>query len=438
MQTLGLALMWATVASSAFVLIEPAPVDVLAIGLIFLLPLMGLTTVTPQILILACGWLIVGVSSFVAAGFATDGQEAIVHAAVTLYLSLFGILVTAFVLKAPERHTRVLFSAYSVAAVLAAVLGIAGYFELFPGAGELLTKYSRAKATFKDPNVFGPFLITPIVYLVAFFPDQKGWRQAVSATSIALLTVAVLLSFSRAAIAGLVLALALCGYIHFIKARTNRSRLQLSSLAIASVIGTCLVVVVALQFSQIADLARERASFTHAYDVGPEGRFGGQVKALRLLLEHPFGIGAGEFVARHHHEEPHNVFISMFLKAGWIGGLMYFSLILVTTVYGVQRVIKADRSERFLIVIVSSFVAHVAIGFLIDSDHWRHFYLLFGMVWGLALASHARGKAQAAMDTLRSTRRPAYLSRVQQVGVEHTPTPEPPRRRPAMAGMERD
>jgi hypothetical protein len=32
----------------------------------------------------------------------------------------------------------------------------------------------------------------------------------------------------------------------------------------------------------------------------------------------------------------------------------------------------------------------MAEGFVIDSDHWRHFYLLLGMVWGLSAATFKR------------------------------------------------
>ena len=28
------------------------------------------------------------------------------------------------------------------------------------------------------------------------------------------------------------------------------------------------------------------------------------------------------------------------------------------------------------------FLGHVALGSVIDTDHWRHFYLLIGLIWG--------------------------------------------------------
>jgi hypothetical protein len=29
-----------------------------------------------------------------------------------------------------------------------------------------------------------------------------------------------------------------------------------------------------------------------------------------------------------------------------------------------------------------SFVGHLIIGNVIDTDHWRHFFLLLGIIWG--------------------------------------------------------
>jgi hypothetical protein len=51
--------------------------------------------------------------------------------------------------------------------MIAALAGIAGYFNLVPGGRDLLTLYDRARGTFKDPNVLGAFLILPASVLQA-------------------------------------------------------------------------------------------------------------------------------------------------------------------------------------------------------------------------------------------------------------------------------
>ena len=67
---------------------------------------------------------------------------------------------------------------------------------------------------------------------------------------------------------------------------------------------------VALQSDQVANLLVERASVTQTYDTGAEGRFGGQEKALGLIVENPLGIGAQQFATHHHPEEVHNVYLA--------------------------------------------------------------------------------------------------------------------------------
>ena len=45
-------------------------------------------------------------------------------------------------------------------------LGICGYFSAFPHAHDLFAPGDRALGGFKDPNVFGPFLIWPALVVL--------------------------------------------------------------------------------------------------------------------------------------------------------------------------------------------------------------------------------------------------------------------------------
>ena len=45
------------------------------------------------------------------------------------------------------------------------------------------------------------------------------------------------------------------------------------------------------------------------------------------------------------------------------------------------------RGRLTLIVAFATFVGEVVEGMVIDTDHWRHFFLLLGMIWGLAAAT---------------------------------------------------
>ena len=54
-----------------------------------------------------------------------------------------------------------------------------------------------------------------------------------------------------------------------------------------------LVTAVVSQHDKMGSFLQDRASLTQSYDVGPAGRFGGQDKAVGLILANPLGLGAG-------------------------------------------------------------------------------------------------------------------------------------------------
>ena len=393
---LSLAIMWLMVVLSAVVFTEPAPVDVLMLGLIILLPVVGLTRFTPQLLLLLFAWLLVAAAGYVSAMTAINMSRAVIHVSVTLFLCLGSILIAAFVMREPEKHTRLIYSAYIVAALIAAFAGIIGYFDAIPGAQELFTLFSRARGPFKDPNVFGPFLIPVILYCLTLWMDRRGLQTAWPATVIAICSFAILLSFSRGAWVNFLLSVAVFVYCAFITSPSNNHRIKLLGLAAAGLFGVIIVVVTALQFEQISSLMEERAALTHSYDVGPYGRFGGQAKAWELVLQNPLGIGAQEFVPRFHLEEPHNVYLVMFLNHGWLGGSLYIVLVLATILFGFRHAVAPTPVQPLFLVAFASFVGNAAEGPLIDTDHWRHFFLLFGILWGLMLSQQQASQAKAS------------------------------------------
>jgi O-antigen ligase len=383
---LALALVWMTVAAGAVVFTEPAPTDVLTMGLVVLLPVIGLTAMSSGLVVLLALMLTASAAGFVAAMGAVDVGAAVAHTSVSLYLYVAAFVFAAFVAKRPGPHARLILNAHLWAAVAAACAGIIGYFDLVPGAYDLLTRYGRATGLFKDPNVFGPFLVPAFVYALSLLvraPLRKGLMPLGLLTVLGL---ALLLSFSRGAWMSLGVAVVVYGALHILTAPSNRTRLRFAALALAGIAAFSALVLVALQFDGVAKLFDERATLTQSYDEGPEGRFGGQEKAANLVLEHPLGIGAQQFAPHYHHEEPHNVYLAVFLNAGWMGGLIFIALVAATMVFGLRHAVLRTATQPLFLVAYACFVAHAFEGLLIDLDHWRHFYLLLALVWGMMLA----------------------------------------------------
>ena len=64
-----LVLVWLTVASGAIVFTEPAPVDILSLFLIGLLPLMGLVSIKRSLIVLLTLWMTAAAAALVASIF---------------------------------------------------------------------------------------------------------------------------------------------------------------------------------------------------------------------------------------------------------------------------------------------------------------------------------------------------------------------------------
>jgi hypothetical protein len=392
----ALALVWLSMATSGLVFSEPCPTDVLTLVLMILLPVIGLVHAGPALGLLMMTWLASGAFGLVASMAAADLGPAITHTGVSIYLYGATIILAGFIAVKPQEHLGLMFGGLTIASLIACALGIAGYFNLIPGA-EMFTKFGRAAGTFKDPNVFGPFLVPALLYAVHRALD-KPLRQSFVPLSIAgFLALGVFLSFSRGAWINLVVSLVVFLALAFLTAVNNGRRQKIAFLGIFSAGLVAIMVAGALQIEQVANLVSERASVAQSYDVGPEGRFGGQEKAANLTLENPFGIGAAQFTLVHHHEEVHNVYLSMMLNAGWIGAALYMIAVAATIALGLYTALtRRHGAHGFLLIATAAFIANAFEGIVIDTDHWRHFYLLMAIVWGVATAPHAQAVANAS------------------------------------------
>jgi O-antigen ligase len=386
MHRLALALVWLTVASGAVVFSEPAPVDVLTLGLAVLLPVIGLVAMTRALLALLGLLLVAAASAFLAASGAADIPAAAAHTGVSLYLYIATFVFAAFVASRPHTHTRLILGAYTWAAVLASACSIVGYFDILPGTHELMTRWDRATGFFKDPNVLGPFLVPALVYAIDRLAGARLGNLTRPLATLFFVGLAILLTFSRGAWVNLAVAVTGYGALRVLTARQDWVRLKIAVLLVATVAGVCGLVLAALQWDEVANLLAERAALTQRYDEGPDGRFGGQQKAANLILEHPLGIGAQQFAPHYHHEEPHNVYLAMLLNAGWLGGLVFLGLVGSTSLLGLRYGLLRGATQPLFLVVYACFLANVFEGLIIDLDHWRHFYLLLALVWGMMAA----------------------------------------------------
>lgn len=389
-------LLFLTVLASPFVFVEPSPYEgvVLLLGIGSFACGVTLDRRALPLLILMLAWSISGVFALIPV---MNDDKAVQYLAVAIYLQMTAVLFACIFSGDTLRRVATLRTAYILAAVLAATLGILGYFRLVPGS-DLLIENNRARATFKDPNVFGPFLILPLLFLVQGIL-YRGFRLRYVIAGGVILS-ALFLTFSRGAWGHFVVSAAMMMFLMFATAPTPYFRARILAFAIVTAVAVAGLLAVLLSFEAVSGMFTQRANLAQTYDVGQGGRFGRQVAGIEAVLNHPNGLGPEQFGKRHRFgQDPHNVYLNAFVSFGWIGGIAYLAIVLITLAVGFRAVRMPTPWQPYLIAVYATFVGLVAEGLIIDTDHWRHFYLILGLIWGMMIAAE---KAR------RSTPRPSH------------------------------
>src|SRR4029079_13009424 len=109
------------------------------------------------------------------------------------------ILFAMILSEDTEKRLDMLRRGLMVGAIVAAISVVAGYLNLVPGGRDLLTLYDRARGTFKDPNVLGAYLILPALFALQSVVSDRFGKSVRSAIAFGIMSLAILLAFSRAA-----------------------------------------------------------------------------------------------------------------------------------------------------------------------------------------------------------------------------------------------
>lgn len=316
-----------------------------------------------------------------------------VQSTVTLfYMAVAAMIFASVYADNTMARINVTRAGYIPTAVVAAFCGAVGYLHLLPGF-DIFAPFGRALGMFKDPNVFGPFLIWPTLVIVERMMTKK--ITLIDLALLGTLLLGLLLSFSRGAWFHFAVSAAVMLAFSVLVAPSNGLRLRIATLTGVGIVLLAVLLVILLSIPSIGGFFFERAQLLQSYDVGQGGRFVLQELALQAILDFPGGLGPEEF-ARIHTLQPHNVYLNVFMVSGWAGGVSYILLLLTTLWVGLRTIFIRSPWQTYMIVTYATFVGEIAEGFIIDTDHWRHFFLLLGMVWGLAAANEKFAAAARA------------------------------------------
>ena len=115
---------------------------------------------------------------------------------------------------------------------------------------------------------------------------------------------------------------------------------------------------------------------------------------MQLALDHPLGIGPLQFY-KLFIEDPHNTFLNAFMSGGWLAGSGYLALCTVTLVASTRFLLVRTPWQAVYHAIYAAYVGVIGESIIIDIDHWRHYFLILGVLWGLMAATR---RAVAATD----------------------------------------
>lgn len=407
--------LFVSVLSSFYILVEPAPYDYLMVVLGFacvlarvsinrvVLPLLVLLLIRDAsgalglLKILNFGWVRLA-GDPIATIITFDYPDSIRFLAISFYLGLSAVMYACISAQDTMRRIKTIRAAFILSAVIASALGMIGYFKLIPGLDLMFTDGFRISGGFKGPNDFAGFMVPALLWLIeGFMLDRIRIHNLIASI---IIFIGLLLSFSRGGWGSFFVTAIMMVYLLFVTQRQPRIRRRIAFQVIAGVVAAMSILAALSSVDTIRQSITERSQ-VQDYDVNGDNRsrLNLEVDSFKAMFDHPLGMGPWGF-AHATNWVSHETFIGTALNHGWVGGAAYLTLIVLTLYVGFRSIWTPAPWQAFLIATYAAFIAMVFEGIFGDTDHWRHFYIVLGLVWGLAAATqkHLRAVRYAAAE----------------------------------------
>jgi hypothetical protein len=379
------ALLWLLGASGGIVFIEPSAYEFLMILSMVFFASTGMRMQLPLIPVVGM-IVLVNVGYSIGAIPFYDQKDVVNWIFTSWYLWATVPFYAMVIADNTEARLDALVRGWMVGGAIAALAGIAGYLHLVPGGDDILTEYGRARGTFKDPNVLGAFLILPCLVALQRVMMERAGRALRNAFLLLILTLGVLFSFSRAAWGQLAGMSAIMLFLLFAITPSSSKRLRIIVLTALAIVGVVMLLGILLSIPSIAEVFQQRANFDQSYDEGRFGRFGRHILGAQMALVFPWGIGPLQFT-QYMPEDTHNSFLNAFMSGGWLSGICYPALVFTGVIQSVRYLFVPVPWQRTYVALFCAYLGTVFESAIIDTDHWRHFFLMQGTMWGLFVAA---------------------------------------------------
>ena len=371
-------------ASSFLVFVEPAPVDLLFFVtlLFFLRSGLSLTIgAAPMVLLL----VLYNLGGFASVIPVAGKEKTMMFAVTSTYMAMSAIFLAYYLSYDPVRRFRVIRAGLIVAGLCAAIAGLLDYADiggLFPNTA----LKGRATGTFKDPNVFSTFIILPGMLLMHGLMTGEARHKFWSFIGLLIISAGVFFSFSRGAWINYLAASVLLALMTFMLSPQGGVRKRIFVFMVVGAFAGFLAFTILMSIENVRTMFLERFSLLQSYDSGETGRFGNQLNSIPVLMTLPLGFGPLQYRSVFG-MDPHNTFINSFASYGWLGGISYLLLIVTTIAAGLRSIFTKTPWQYAAICVFCPLLTTILQGVQIDTDHWRHFYWLLGMNWGLFAAT---------------------------------------------------
>ena len=370
-------------ASGSVVFREPAPYDIALVLLLvtgILLNRLSFEKNHRLALVLLAGFI---AANFIPLPNAVAPHTALAYSAISFYLAASWLFFAGVTSTYGYAAAKALLKGYIAAGLLSATLATLAYLHAIPFQSTLL-RYGRAQGLFKDPNVYGPYLVPVLLCgLVAVQSARilslRFWGALVTCS---ISIVGIFVSFSRACwINTAVSVVFLLGFelLDSLRQGGIRKGVLRVPVTLAAVAAITVIFIAANSATGQMLFTRLGSNGLHDYDAT---RFNTQRKALDSFLNNPVGIGTrqSEFVFQY---ATHNMYLRVLTENGFLGFATFFTFIALSLLRCMKLALTLkNRHWRTLFVILSSALAGLLVnGFVIDTIRWRHFWFLLGLAW---------------------------------------------------------
>lgn len=309
---------------------------------------------------------------------------------ITVYLCLLGLWVSGYVRTVAR--ARLVFVLWLAVAIVSAVAATLALYVAFPGSTLLTNSFGdRARGLFKDPNVYGPFLV-PVAALVLhelLEPRLLRLGRGLKLVALGMLVLGVTVSYSRAAWLNLAVAVVVMLAVMPLR-RGGTRRAGALLLTLIACLGAAWATV---SLTGSSSFFEQRADI-QTYDTD---RFGAQRNGIELAESHPIGIGPGQF-EKLSPVSAHSTYVRALAEEGVIGLLLLGGLLMGTLIIAGRNVVlgrgTAGLSSTALL---GAWCGLMANSFFVDTLHWRHLWILAGLIWaGSMMPPGVAGQASSS------------------------------------------